>query len=131
MILSAFHVVEGGKKMNPIQHQVGTIFIPVSNIEHARDWYCHVFNFPKDNEIPFEHLFVLPMENGTNIVLDSKNFSKEIVYKKPVCHFNTKEIKEAFHYLKKHGVDIITEIEHDHWFNFKDPDGNVLMICQC
>lgn len=26
--------------MNPILTQVGTIFIPVSNIEKSRDWYC-------------------------------------------------------------------------------------------
>jgi len=24
-----------------------------------------------------------------------------------------------------------TAIEHDHWFGFKDPDGNELMNCQC
>lgn len=26
--------------MNPILNQIGTIFIPVSNIEKARKWYC-------------------------------------------------------------------------------------------
>lgn len=117
--------------MNPIQHEIGTIFIPVSNIEKARDWYCRVFNFPKDHEILFEHLYILPMNNGTNIVLDCKIFSEDAVYKHPVCHFNTQDIKEAYNYLKNKEVTIITEIEHNHWFNFKDPDGNVLMICQC
>ncbi|MER2116261.1 MAG: VOC family protein, partial [Solibacillus isronensis] len=29
------------------------------------------------------------------------------------------------------GVELITEIEQNHYFNFKDPDGNILMICQC
>ena len=28
-------------------------------------------------------------------------------------------------------VDLITQIEHNHYFNFKDPDGNILMICKC
>ncbi|HLS10235.1 VOC family protein, partial [Lentibacillus sp.] len=28
-------------------------------------------------------------------------------------------------------VEMLTEIEHGHWFNFSDPDGNVLMVCQC
>jgi len=117
--------------MNPIQHQIGTIFIPVSNIEKAKNWYCHVFDFPRENEILFNHLYVLPMTNGTDIVLDSKIFSKEAIYKTPACHFNTKDIKEAYNYLKNKDVNIITEIEHDHWFNFQDPDGNVLMVCQC
>ncbi len=117
--------------MNPIQHEIGTIFIPVSSIEKAREWYCHIFGFQNDHEIQFGHLYVLPMNNGTNIVLDSKIFSEGAVYKQPVCHFNTKDIKESYSYLKNKGVNIITEIENNHWFNFKDPDGNVLMICQC
>jgi len=29
-----------GSFMNPILNQIGTVFIPVSNIEKARDWYC-------------------------------------------------------------------------------------------
>jgi hypothetical protein len=24
----------------------------------------------------------------------------------------------------------LTEVAEDQWFNFRDPDGNVLMICQ-
>jgi hypothetical protein len=116
--------------MNPILNQVGTIFIPVSNIEKARNWYCDIVGLPKDGEILFEHLYVLPM-NGTNIVLDSKIFSKDAVYKVPAFHFNTNNINEAYTYMKMKNVDLITEIEHNHWFNFKDPDGNVLMVCQC
>src|SRR5699024_7544734 len=27
---------------SPILKQIGTIFIPVSNIEKARDWYCDI-----------------------------------------------------------------------------------------
>lgn len=30
--------------MNPILHKIGTIFIPVSDIQKARDWYCDLFD---------------------------------------------------------------------------------------
>ncbi|WP_342558317.1 hypothetical protein [Metasolibacillus sp. FSL K6-0083] len=73
--------------MNPILNQVGTVFIPVSNIEEARKWYCDILGLSADGEILFGHLYIVPM-NGT-------------------------------------------EIEHNHWFNFKDPDGNYLMVCKC
>lgn len=33
--------------------------------------------------------------------------------------------------MKNKGIELTTEIEHGHWFNFKDLDGNHLMICAC
>ena len=56
--------------MHPVSPEIGTVFVPVSNIEAA-----HV------------HL------QGTG--------------------------------------SEVTEIRDGRWFNFKDPDGNVLMICEC
>ncbi|WNR43325.1 VOC family protein [Paenibacillus roseipurpureus] len=116
--------------MNPILNQIGTVFIPVSNIEKARDWYCDILGLPVDGEILFGHLYVVPM-NGTSIVLDSKIYSEENVFRAPAFHFNTNNIEEAYAFMKSKNVDITTQIEHNHWFNFKDPDGNLLMICKC
>ncbi|NIK71498.1 hypothetical protein FHT67_004975 [Paenibacillus sp. BK720] len=28
--------------MNPISNRINGIFIPVSSIEHVRDWYCNM-----------------------------------------------------------------------------------------
>lgn len=115
---------------NPILKQIGTVFIPVSNIEKARDWYCDILGVTADGEIQFGHLYVLPME-GTGIVLDSKIYSVDRVFKTPAFHLNTKNIEQAFHFMRNKGVELITEIEHNHYFNFKDPDGNILMVSQC
>ena len=115
---------------NPILKQIGTVFIPVSNIEKARDWYCDILGLETDGEIQFGHLYVIPME-GTGIVLDSKIYSEDRIFKVPAFHFNTKCIEEAFYFMRKQDVDLITPLEHNHFFNFKDPDGNILMICKC
>ncbi|WP_141433934.1 VOC family protein [Bacillus sp. 03113] len=114
----------------PILNQIGAVFIPVSNIENARDWYCDLLNLPVDREIQFGHLYVLLMK-GTGIVLDSKIFSKEKIFRTPMFHFNTENIVEAYEYMKNKDVELLTEIEHNQYFNFKDPDGNHLMICKC
>ncbi len=66
-----------------------------------------------------------------NIVLDSKIFFRGYIFKTPPFYLNTKNIEKAFEYMKNKNVEITTKIENDHWFNFKDPDGNHLMICQC
>lgn len=47
--------------MNPIINQIGTVFVPVRNIEKARDWYCNIFGLPVTDEILFGHLYVIPM----------------------------------------------------------------------
>ncbi|GEN86029.1 VOC family protein [Oceanobacillus sp. FSL W8-0428] len=115
---------------NPILNQIGTVFIPVSDIEKARDWYCDILGLKSDGEILFDHLYVIPME-GTGIVLDSKIYAKDKIFKAPAFHLNTKNIEEAFQYMKNKGVHLMTEIEHNHYFNFQDPDGNMLMISEC
>lgn len=115
---------------NPILNQIGTTFIPVRDIEKARDWYCDILGLPADGEILFGHLYILPMK-GTGIVLDSKIFSEDTIYKTPPFHLNTNDIERAFQYMKSKNIDITTKIENNHWFNFKDPDGNHLMVCQC
>ncbi|GIO20633.1 hypothetical protein J18TS1_37330 [Oceanobacillus oncorhynchi subsp. incaldanensis] len=115
---------------SPILKQIGTVFIPVSDIEKARDWYCDILGLHADGEILFGHLYVIPMK-GTGIVLDSKIYAKDKIFKTPAFHLNTNNIGEAFQYMKNKGVHLLTEIEHHHYFNFKDPDGNILMISEC
>lgn len=116
--------------MNPILNQIGTVFIPVSHIEKARDWYCGLLGLPADGEILFGHLYVLPM-NGTGIVLDSRIYAEDHVYRVPAFHLNTNDIEKAYEFMKSKQVNITSQIEHNQWFHFKDPDGNQLMICQC
>ncbi|GGF17533.1 hypothetical protein GCM10010954_15350 [Halobacillus andaensis] len=116
--------------MSPILNEIGTTFIPVRDIEKARDWYCELLGVKADGEILFGHLYILPMK-GTGIVLDSKIYSKDAVFNVPAFHFNTEDINEAYQFMKSKNVDLLTEIEHNQWFTFKDPDENMLMVCEC
>lgn len=116
--------------MSPILNQIGTVFIPVSNIEKASDWYCDLLGVRSHGEILFGHLFIIPMI-GTGMVLDSRIYSRDNVFKVPAFHLNTDDIEEAFKFLKTNNVELVTGIEHGHWINFKDPDGNMLMVCKC
>lgn len=115
---------------SPILNQIGAVFIPVKDIEKARDWYCDILGIEPSGEIQFGHIYVLPMA-GTGVVLDSKIYSKDKTFQTPMFHFNTENIEEAYSFMKNKGVNIVSEIEHGHFFTFKDPDGNLLMICKC
>lgn len=116
--------------MNPISNQIGTVFIPVRDIEKSKKWYCDLLGVASDGQVLFNHLFIVPM-NGTGVVLDSKIYSKENVFRTPPFHFNTDNIEHAYEYIKSKNIELTTDIEHNQWFTFKDPDGNHLMICQC
>ncbi|MFD1954700.1 VOC family protein [Paenibacillus thailandensis] len=115
--------------MNPIQNEIGGVFIPVKDIEAARDWYCGLLGLPNDGELFFGHIYVIPM-NGPNIVLDSKIYDPERIYKVPAFQLRTDDIHQAYEYMKSKNVELVTGIENNHWFNFKDPNGNLLMVCR-
>lgn len=114
----------------PIHNRIQGVFIPVSHIEQARDWYCRLLGLPTDGEIFFGHLYVLPMQGQADIVLDSQIYAPENVFRVPAIQLATDDIEQAFAYMQSMNVELITGIENGHWFNFKDPDGNVLMVCK-
>ncbi|CDQ17819.1 VOC family protein [Halobacillus karajensis] len=115
---------------SPIQRKAGAIFIPVKNIEKARDWYCDLLGISPNLDIQFGHLYILPVEN-VGVILDSKIYEEGKTFATPAFHFNTKDIHASYEYMNSKGVEVVTPIQHDHFFTFKDPDGNLLMICEC
>lgn len=115
---------------NPIKKRMNGVFIPVSNLEQARDWYCRLFDIPNDGEIFFGHIYVIDLEGSASLILDSKIYAPDHVYKVPSIQLASDDIQQSYEYVKSLGIEPITDIENGHWFNIQDPDGNVLMICQ-
>lgn len=114
---------------SPILNQVGTLFIPVKEIEQARDWYCQLLNQPTTGDILFGHLYIISLSNGVDFVLDSNIYSSERILKTPTIQLLTKDIHAAYAYMQEQHIELVTTVQSDKWFNFKDPDGNLLMIC--
>lgn len=149
MVPKPLKMINGGKPMNkqqpseegsisisPIKNKVGSIFVPVRNIEKSRTWYCRVLGLNEaDCEIVSGHLCPLPME-GTGVILDTMpkwggdgpGGAPNI--ETPCYMLMTEDLQGSLNYMKELGVELVTEIEHDHWFVVKDPDGNKLMICR-
>lgn len=110
------------------------MFLPVRDIEKARNWYCQLLGLNKDDcPIIAGHLCPLPMQ-GTSIILDTMpkwggdRPAGAPPIETPACTFPTDDLEGSLQYVKSIGVELVTEIEHDHWFVIKDPDGNKLMI---
>jgi catechol-2,3-dioxygenase len=127
---------EGSKLASPVKNKVGSIFVPVRDIEKSRSWYCRVLGINEnDCEILSGHLCPLPME-GTGVILDTmpmwggKQPGGAPAIETPAFMLMTEDLQGSFDFMKKLGVELVTEIEHNHWFVVKDPDGNKLMICR-
>ncbi|MEC0201187.1 VOC family protein [Paenibacillus lautus] len=121
---------------SPIKNKVGSIFIPVRDIERSRSWYCRVLGIAEDDcQVMNGHLCPLPME-GTGVILDTMpkwggdQPGGAPSIDTPAFMLLTEDLEGSLAYMKKLGVELVTEIEHNHWFVVKDPDGNKLMICR-
>ncbi|MDQ0113357.1 catechol-2,3-dioxygenase [Paenibacillus harenae] len=145
----ALKMIRGGKAMteqqpndqsytssSPIKNKLGTIFVPVRDIEQSRSWYCRLLGLQEEKcEVLNGHLCPLPMD-GVGLILDTMPMwggdrpEGPPSIETPAFMFMTDDLQASFDYLKELGAELVTEIEGDHWFVVKDPDGNKLMICR-
>lgn len=141
---NALRMIRGGIRMSdnqqvlpeasPIKNKVGGVFVPVKDIEVSRAWYCRVLGLNAgDCEIIGGHLCPLPME-GAGLILDTMPMwggeqpDGAPSIQTPAFMLMTADLQGSYDYMKEIGVELVTGIEHDHWFVVKDPDGNKLMI---
>jgi len=118
----------------PIKNRIGGVFIPVRNLEKAKEWYRKILGLERGEEY-FDHIFVAPMEGTAGLILDAMpKWRKEdgdiSTYQVPSIQFLTDNIQAAYQFMKENDVELVTEIQDDFYFVFKDPDGNLLMICK-
>ncbi len=117
---------------SPIKNKVNLVFIPVSDIEKSKEWYTRMLDI-QEGEEHFDHLFVADME-GTGMILDTMPMWRDKSGKLPrldfpAIQFATDDIHESYRFMTDNGVELVTGIENNQYFVFKDPDGNLLMVC--
>ncbi|WP_069733985.1 VOC family protein [Pseudorhizobium pelagicum] len=109
-----------------IESEIGGVFVPVRDIEAARDWYCRLLSRSPAGDVLFGHLYVLSMKGSTGLLLDSKDF-KGPHAGKPIFHFNTSDLGGARSHALSIGAANVSPIVDGAFFTFNDPDGNLLM----
>jgi predicted enzyme related to lactoylglutathione lyase len=123
-------------RLTPLLKRTGASFVPVRDIEKARDWYCRIMGIPAESvNIMSGHLCSLPVE-GSGIILDTmpmwggKEPGGPPTFQTPAFMLLTDDLAASYTFMKEQGAELVTEIEYDHWFAFRDPDGNLLMVCK-
>ena len=109
-----------------ISNEIGAVFVPVSDIVAARDWYCRLLGLVP-GEVLFGHLYLLPMRDGSGLALDSKGYAGPHDGK-PIFHFNASDMPAARRHALSVGGGEVSDITDGVFFTLKDPDGNLLMV---
>lgn len=120
------------KGPSPISNRVGMIFVPVKEIERAIAWYSHLLGLPAGASTHNGTIYDLSMQGETGVILDSTN---PVVSNssQPLFFFWTDDIPATYTFLKESGVEVLSQAEDIGsvtTLRFRDPDGNLLMVCQ-
>jgi predicted enzyme related to lactoylglutathione lyase len=120
-----------------ILNVIPTVFIPVLNLKTSVKWYSEVLGFQLDTEqwgkIDSLPVYTFAMDSSY-LTLDA-NITAQGEFQPsnyPICNIACESIKDVWKRFEELDVERISEIIHFpnlSYFNFKDPDGNILMMC--
>lgn len=122
---------------SPIAARIDTIFIHVRDLEKSVRWYSKLLGIEVNTE-PQGPIYTFDLGSGRpGLTLDNHCFDEIYELKplnQPLFNMSAVDINAAYQFVKEMGAEIVTEIQtfpdlSD--FTFKDPDGNILMICTC
>ncbi|MBB6690445.1 VOC family protein [Cohnella xylanilytica] len=122
---------------SPIANRVDTIFIHVTDLEKSVEWYSKLLGVEMIGEV---HGPIHTFDMGAGrpgLTLDNHCFDDHyefIPQNQPLFNLSASDINAAYQHVKDLGAEMVTEIityPDLSEFSFKDPDGNILMICTC
>lgn len=122
---------------SPIAGKVNNVFIHVSDLKKSAEWYSSLLGLPFNMEDVESPVYNIPVTSETGLTLDDHTFDPSFSLGASghvLFNFFARDIDEAYDFVKSQGITIVREIERIGefaYFNFQDPNGNVLMICNC
>ena len=122
---------------SPIEARLPTVFIHVTDMKRSVTFYSQLFGWPIDAGTDYHNgIFGFDLKNGASILLDANHAEAQqpssYFHMHAICMFATKDIDASYQFVQANGGEIVTEIFRDpnvDFFNFKDPDGNIQMVC--
>ncbi|RSD29109.1 VOC family protein [Mesobacillus subterraneus] len=124
-------------KTTPITNKVNNVFIHVSDLKKSVQWYCDLLGIPFNADEIESPVYNIPVNSATGLTLDDHTFDPGFKLH-PSGHvlfnFFAEDIDAAYDFIKSNEIKVVRDLERIGdfaYFNFSDPDGNVLMICNC
>ncbi|KMJ57759.1 hypothetical protein AB685_12980 [Bacillus sp. LL01] len=125
------------QKTIPIKNQMNGVFIHVTNLKKSADWYANLLELEVDLDTVESPVYNIPLNGTTSLTLDDHTFDPTFNHEPsaaPLFNFYSPDIDEAYQFIQNKRIEVVREIERvgdTAWFNIKDPDGNVVMVCNC
>lgn len=119
-----------GQAESRLEKRIGSVFIHVSDMKRAVEWYSHVFDLPFNDDYlegRLSTVYVLQFE-GTEILLDSNHGAAP--GPEPMMFFKTDDIRKTLRFFRENAIKIHNEALENNIVVIEDPDGNRLMAIQ-
>jgi catechol 2,3-dioxygenase-like lactoylglutathione lyase family enzyme len=116
----------------PISRRIGQVFIPVTDIARSAAWYCRLLGLEIGDASHQDTIYDLPMDGETRLALDANQTDVD-PSGPPRFFFWTDDIAATVEFLTDINApvdSVITDIGSVFFVQFRDPDGNPLMVCQ-
>jgi predicted enzyme related to lactoylglutathione lyase len=116
---------------SPIHNRVGMVFIPVSDMPRAIIWYSRLLGLPVGDTSHHGKISSLPMQGDMGVILDSHKAVHNS--SQPPLFFWTDDITASWRFLQELEVELLSTVEDIGSVStliFRDPDSNLLMVCQ-
>lgn len=125
---------------NPLLNQLKAIFIHVSDMPKAVEWYSQLLGLDKQYQGTPEDrtVYGIKMGNGITLLLDSMRRDRPSPSNNALFYFNAPDMKEAYDYIRSLGIqpfddddNIVTEndiLKDPFLFRIRDPFDNVIII---
>lgn len=129
---------DGGKEYelpvtdSPVKANIGGVFVNVKDMEKAASWYSDLLGVPLNEEAVKQSVYSVPVTRGASLLLDDNRYSNHEAFE-ILFMFDTDDIHAAYDFAADRGMTFHGELERHgeiSFFVLKDPDGNLIMVCQ-
>ena len=116
---------------SPIRNEVGMVFVPVSDMRRAVEFYGRLLDLPPAESSHEGRIHSLGMRGDVDVLLDAH--APVTNSSQPLVAFWSDDVRAARAQVLAAGVPIERDVEDiGSMFTlaFRDPDGNLLMVCE-
>lgn len=117
---------------SPIENRIGQVFIPVRDIGRSARWYARLLGLGEGEPSHGATIYDLPTTGETRLALDA-NRPEFDTSGPPRFFFWTSDMAATVSFLRSLGIELDSDVEDIGsvmFVQFRDPDGNPLMVCQ-
>ncbi|PYI53433.1 VOC family protein [Paenibacillus flagellatus] len=117
---------------SPVRPRIGGVFINVRDMKASAAWISELLDVPLRAEETDDSIYVIPNVRGADLMLDDNRARRGETFEIPLM-FDCTDIDAAYAHAASRGMSVFQPIERHgdvSFFTLRDPDGNLVMVCQ-